>query len=76
MERLGRQRMTSLACLGAGAVAVVVYLTSPQHSALQLVAWFVPMVYMGTNYAYNAKKVSIPTQSDQEALTPKLRDFK
>ena len=34
------------------------------------------MVYMGTNYAYNAKKVSIPTQSDQEALTPKLRDFK
>ena len=39
-------------------------------------AWFAPMVYMGTNYAYNAKKVSIPTQSDQEALTPKLRDFK
>jgi peptide/nickel transport system substrate-binding protein len=38
-------------------------------------AWFAPMVYMGTNYAYNADKVSIPTQSDQEALTPKLRDF-
>jgi peptide/nickel transport system substrate-binding protein len=39
-------------------------------------AWFAPMVYMGTNYAYNSAKVSIPTQSDQEALTPKLRDFK
>ena len=39
-------------------------------------AWFAPMVYMGTNYAYDGKKVSIPTQSDQEALTPKLRDFK
>jgi peptide/nickel transport system substrate-binding protein len=39
-------------------------------------AWFAPMVYMGTNYAYDAKKVSIPTQSDQEGLTPKLRDFK
>ncbi|MET0704336.1 MAG: ABC transporter substrate-binding protein [Mycobacterium sp.] len=39
-------------------------------------AWFAPMVYMGTNYAYDATKVSIPTQSDQEALTPKLRDFK
>jgi len=39
-------------------------------------AWFAPMVYMGTNYAYDASKVSIPTQSDQEALTPKLRDFK
>ena len=39
-------------------------------------AWFAPMVYMGTNFAYNAKKVSIPTESDQEALTPKLRDFK
>ena len=39
-------------------------------------AWFAPMVYMGTNYAYDAAKVSIPTQSDQEALTPKLRDFK
>jgi peptide/nickel transport system substrate-binding protein len=39
-------------------------------------AWFAPMVYMGTNYAYNPAKVSIPTQSDQEALTPKLRDFK
>jgi peptide/nickel transport system substrate-binding protein len=39
-------------------------------------AWFAPMVYMGTNYAYNSSKVSIPTESDQEALTPKLRDFK
>jgi peptide/nickel transport system substrate-binding protein len=39
-------------------------------------AWFAPMVYMGTNYAYDKAKVSIPTQSDQEALTPKLRDFK
>jgi peptide/nickel transport system substrate-binding protein len=39
-------------------------------------AWFAPMVYNGTNYAYNASKVSIPTQSDQEALVPKLRDFK
>ena len=39
-------------------------------------AWFAPMVYMGTNYAYDANKVVIPTQSDQEALTPKLRDFK
>jgi peptide/nickel transport system substrate-binding protein len=39
-------------------------------------AWFAPMVYMGTNYAYDAAKVSIPTQSDPEALTPKLRDFK
>jgi peptide/nickel transport system substrate-binding protein len=38
-------------------------------------AWFAPMVYMGTNYAYNPDKVEIPTQSDQEALTPKLRDF-
>jgi peptide/nickel transport system substrate-binding protein len=39
-------------------------------------AWFAPMVYMGTNFAYKADKVSIPTDSDQEALTPKLRDFK
>jgi peptide/nickel transport system substrate-binding protein len=39
-------------------------------------AWFAPMVYMGTNYAYNSSKVSIPTESDQEALVPKLRDFK
>jgi peptide/nickel transport system substrate-binding protein len=39
-------------------------------------AWFAPMVYNGTNFAYNASKVSIPTQSDQEALVPKLRDFK
>jgi hypothetical protein len=34
------------------------------------------MVYNGTNYAYNASKISIPTGSDQEALVPKLRDFK
>jgi peptide/nickel transport system substrate-binding protein len=39
-------------------------------------AWFAPMVYMGKNFAYNSSKVSIPTESDQEALTPKLRDFK
>lgn len=39
-------------------------------------AWFAPMVYMGYNFAYNAQKVSIPTESDQEGLTPKLRDFK
>ena len=39
-------------------------------------AWFAPMVYMGTNYAYDAQKVSFSGQSDQEALTPKLRDFK
>jgi peptide/nickel transport system substrate-binding protein len=39
-------------------------------------AWFVPMAYMGNNFAYNPKKVSVPTESDQEGLTPKLRDFK
>ena len=39
-------------------------------------AWFAPMVYTGTNFAYKADKVAIPTESDQEALTPKLRDFK
>jgi peptide/nickel transport system substrate-binding protein len=39
-------------------------------------AWQVPMVYMGNNFAYNPTKVSIPTESDQEGLTPKLRDFK
>jgi peptide/nickel transport system substrate-binding protein len=39
-------------------------------------AWYAPMVYMGNNFAYNPNKVSIPTESDQEALTPKLRDFK
>ena len=33
-----------MACLAVGAVAVVVYLLSPRHSALQLIAWFVPMV--------------------------------
>jgi peptide/nickel transport system substrate-binding protein len=38
-------------------------------------AWFAPMVSMGSIYAHSAK-VSIPTQSDYEALTPKLRDFK
>jgi peptide/nickel transport system substrate-binding protein len=38
-------------------------------------AWFAPMVFMGTNFAYDKSKVSIPTQSDLEALTPKLRDF-
>ncbi|MFV0634113.1 ABC transporter substrate-binding protein [Demequina sp.] len=39
-------------------------------------AWFAPMVYTGNTYAFNADKVSIPTQSDQESLHPKLRDFK
>lgn len=39
-------------------------------------AWFAPMVYNGSNFAYNSSKVAIPTQSDQEALAPKLRDFK
>ena len=38
-------------------------------------AWFAPFVYMGSNYAFDPEQVSIPTQSDQEALTPKLRDF-
>jgi peptide/nickel transport system substrate-binding protein len=38
-------------------------------------AWFVPLVYAGNSFAYDADKVSIPTQSDQEALTPRLRDF-
>jgi peptide/nickel transport system substrate-binding protein len=38
-------------------------------------AWFAPMVHMGSVYAYNPKAVSIPTQSDVEGLTPKLRDF-
>ena len=38
-------------------------------------AWQAPMVYMGTNFAYDPDVVSFPTQSDQEALTPKLRDF-
>jgi peptide/nickel transport system substrate-binding protein len=39
-------------------------------------AWQAPMVYTGTHFAYKPDKVSIPTESDQEALTPKLRDFK
>lgn len=39
-------------------------------------AWFAPLVYMGTSFAYDGDKVSIPTQSDQEALTPRLADFK
>ena len=39
-------------------------------------AWFAPMVYTGTNFAYKPDKVAIPTDSDQEALTPRLRDFK
>lgn len=39
-------------------------------------AWFAPMVYMGTNFAYDGNKVVIDQVSDQEALTPKLRDFK
>lgn len=39
-------------------------------------AWQVPMVSMGSNFAYNPKKISIPKTSDAEALTPRLRDFK
>jgi peptide/nickel transport system substrate-binding protein len=39
-------------------------------------AWFAPMVYMGTNYAYNDDKITFASQSDQEALVPKLRDFR
>lgn len=39
-------------------------------------AWFAPMVYIGSNYAYDADKVSFGSQSDIEALSPKLRDFK
>src|SRR4051812_18016072 len=39
-------------------------------------AWFAPMVYTGTNFAYDGEKVVIDQVSDQEALTPKLRDFK
>jgi peptide/nickel transport system substrate-binding protein len=39
-------------------------------------AWFAPMVYMGTNYAYSKDKVTVVSESDQEALTPKLRDFR
>jgi hypothetical protein len=34
------------------------------------------MVYIGSNFAYKPDKVAIPTESDQEALTPRLRDFK
>ncbi|MBT1170614.1 ABC transporter substrate-binding protein [Bifidobacterium sp. SO4] len=37
-------------------------------------AWFAPMAYTGNFYAHS-KSVSIPTQSDVEALAPKLRDF-
>ncbi|MGK9147148.1 hypothetical protein KXS11_05930 [Plantibacter flavus] len=39
-------------------------------------AWFAPMVFTGSNFAFNPDKVSIPTESDPEALTPRLRDFK
>jgi peptide/nickel transport system substrate-binding protein len=39
-------------------------------------SWFAPMVYVGTHFAYQPDKVSFSGQSDQEALTPKLRDFK
>lgn len=38
-------------------------------------AWFAPFVLMGSNYAFRPETVSVPTQSDQEALTPRLRDF-
>ena len=38
-------------------------------------AWFAPMANMGSSFAYDTSKLSIPTQSDQEALTPRLADF-
>ena len=38
-------------------------------------AWQVPLVYKGTHFAFDPKKVTIPTDSDIEALAPKLRDF-
>ncbi|MBB1511095.1 ABC transporter substrate-binding protein [Tessaracoccus sp. MC1627] len=38
-------------------------------------AWQVPLVYKGTHFAFDPEKVSIPTDSDIEALAPKLRDF-
>jgi peptide/nickel transport system substrate-binding protein len=38
-------------------------------------AWYAPFVLHGTMFAYNPEKVDIPTQSDDEALTPLLRDF-
>ncbi|GAA2974405.1 peptide/nickel transport system substrate-binding protein [Microbacterium terrae] len=38
-------------------------------------AWQVPLVYKGTHFAYDADLVSVPTDSDIEALAPKLRDF-
>ncbi len=39
-------------------------------------AWQVPLVFKGTHFAYDADLVSVPTDSDIEALAPKLRDFK
>jgi hypothetical protein len=33
------------------------------------------MVYTGTFIAYDADEVSFPTQLDQEALVPGLREF-
>ncbi|MEV7608549.1 ABC transporter substrate-binding protein [Microbacterium sp. NPDC089320] len=38
-------------------------------------AWQAPLVYKGTHFAYDADQLSIPTDSDIEALAPKLRDF-
>jgi peptide/nickel transport system substrate-binding protein len=38
-------------------------------------AWFVPMVYAETFFAHSSR-VAIPTSSDIEGISPKLRDFK
>ncbi|MGH8954572.1 MAG: ABC transporter substrate-binding protein [Microbacterium sp.] len=38
-------------------------------------AWQAPLVYKGTHFAYDSDLISIPTDSDIEALAPKLRDF-
>lgn len=61
--------------LGAADEATSVELQQEINQYIVEQAWFAPMVYSGTSYAYNADKVSFPTQSDPEALTPKLRDF-
>ena len=38
-------------------------------------AWFAPMVYVDSFYAYDADAVTIDSVSDVEGLHPKLRDF-
>lgn len=38
-------------------------------------AWQAPLVYKGTHFAFDPDVLSIPTDSDIEALAPKLRDF-